>query len=79
MKEGLRVHHRYLIRHFLPHSLQIPAADIMTLVTTPVSFCSPPVKTFNENFNSQRTEADILSIVSKAEEFEQLKVRGHHL
>lgn len=33
-----------------------------------------PLKTFNENFNSQRTEADILSIVSKAEEFEQLKV-----
>lgn len=34
------------------------------------------LKTFNEHFNSQRTEADILSIVSKAEEFEQLKVRG---
>lgn len=33
-------------------------------------------KTFNESFNSQRTEADILSIVSKAEEFEQLKVSG---
>lgn len=37
---------------------------------------SPLSKTFNENFNSQRTEADILSIVSKAEEFEQLKVGG---
>lgn len=32
------------------------------------------VKTFNENLNSQQTEADILSTVSKAEEFEQLKV-----
>uniref|UniRef100_A0A674AIC3 RNA helicase n=1 Tax=Salmo trutta TaxID=8032 RepID=A0A674AIC3_SALTR len=30
---------------------------------------------FNELFNSQKTEADILSIVSKAEEFEQVKVR----
>uniref|UniRef100_A0A665WR59 Activating signal cointegrator 1 complex subunit 3 n=1 Tax=Echeneis naucrates TaxID=173247 RepID=A0A665WR59_ECHNA len=33
------------------------------------------IETFNELFNSQRTDADILSIVSKAEEFEQLKVR----
>ncbi|KAM3873609.1 activating signal cointegrator 1 complex subunit 3 [Diretmus argenteus] len=32
-------------------------------------------ETFNELFNSQRTEADIFSIVSKAEEFEQVKVR----
>lgn len=32
---------------------------------------------FNELFNSQKTEADILSIASKAEEFEQVKVRGH--
>lgn len=40
-------------------------------------FSFPPLiffKTFNESFNSQRTEADVLSIVSKAEEFEQLKV-----
>uniref|UniRef100_A0A8C4NRA2 Activating signal cointegrator 1 complex subunit 3 n=1 Tax=Dicentrarchus labrax TaxID=13489 RepID=A0A8C4NRA2_DICLA len=37
------------------------------------------IETFNENFNSQRTEADILSIVSKAEEFEQLKVRDEEL
>lgn len=34
------------------------------------------MKTFNELFNSQKTEADILSIVSKAEEFDQLKVGG---
>ncbi|KAF7655892.1 hypothetical protein LDENG_00048920 [Lucifuga dentata] len=34
------------------------------------------IETFNEHFNSQRTEADILSIVSKAEEFDQLKVRA---
>lgn len=34
--------------------------------------CLP--KTFNELFNAQKTEADILSIVSKAEEFEQVKV-----
>ena len=33
------------------------------------------MKTFNELFNSQRTEGDIFSIVSKAEEFEQVKVR----
>ena len=32
------------------------------------------MKTFNENLNSQQTEAEILSTVSKAEEFEQLKV-----
>lgn len=74
MKEGLCVHKSFFT----------------TLITNPCSrhndssnhfyfFFSPPVKTFNENFNSQRTEADILSIVSKAEEFEQLKVRGHHL
>lgn len=37
-------------------------------------FCPHGVKTFNENLNSQQTEADILSTVSKAEEFEQLKV-----
>lgn len=34
------------------------------------------MKTFNELFTSQQTEADILCTVSKAEEFEQLKVRG---
>ncbi|KAM6995450.1 activating signal cointegrator 1 complex subunit 3 isoform 1-T2 [Tautogolabrus adspersus] len=37
------------------------------------------IETFNESFNSQRTEGDILSIVSKAEEFEQLKVRDEEL
>lgn len=37
------------------------------------------IETFNELFNSQRTEADILSIVSKAEEFDQLKVRDEEL
>ncbi|KAI3361536.1 hypothetical protein L3Q82_013685 [Scortum barcoo] len=37
------------------------------------------IETFNENFNSQRTEADILGIVSKAEEFEQLKVRDEEM
>lgn len=37
------------------------------------------IETFNENFNSQRTEADILSILSKAEEFEQLKVRDEEM
>uniref|UniRef100_A0AAV2MBR4 Activating signal cointegrator 1 complex subunit 3 n=1 Tax=Knipowitschia caucasica TaxID=637954 RepID=A0AAV2MBR4_KNICA len=37
------------------------------------------IETFNELFNSQRTEADILSIVSKAEEFEQLKVRDEEM
>lgn len=39
----------------------------------------PPMKTFNDHFNSQRTEADILSIVSKAEEFDQLKVREQQI
>uniref|UniRef100_A0A8B9HKM1 Activating signal cointegrator 1 complex subunit 3 n=1 Tax=Astyanax mexicanus TaxID=7994 RepID=A0A8B9HKM1_ASTMX len=33
------------------------------------------IETFNELFNAQKTDADILSIVSKAEEFEQVKVR----
>ncbi|XP_076004539.1 activating signal cointegrator 1 complex subunit 3 [Genypterus blacodes] len=37
------------------------------------------IETFNEHFNSQRTEADVLTIVSKAEEFEQLKVRDEEL
>uniref|UniRef100_A0A3B4YF91 Activating signal cointegrator 1 complex subunit 3 n=1 Tax=Seriola lalandi dorsalis TaxID=1841481 RepID=A0A3B4YF91_SERLL len=37
------------------------------------------IETFNELFDSQRTDADILSIVSKAEEFEQLKVRDEEL
>uniref|UniRef100_A0A8C2Z046 Activating signal cointegrator 1 complex subunit 3 n=1 Tax=Cyclopterus lumpus TaxID=8103 RepID=A0A8C2Z046_CYCLU len=37
------------------------------------------IETFNELFNSQRTEADILSIVSKAEEFDQLKVRDEEM
>lgn len=32
------------------------------------------MKTFNEEFNSQKTEAEILTVVSKAEEFDQLKV-----
>lgn len=37
------------------------------------------IETFNELFNSQRTEADIFSIVSKAEEFDQLKVRDEEM
>lgn len=37
------------------------------------------IETFNEHFNPQGTEADILSIVSKAEEFEQLKVREEEM
>uniref|UniRef100_A0A672MCQ8 Activating signal cointegrator 1 complex subunit 3 n=1 Tax=Sinocyclocheilus grahami TaxID=75366 RepID=A0A672MCQ8_SINGR len=37
------------------------------------------IETFNELFNAQKTEADILSIVSKAEEFEQVKVRDEEL
>ncbi|KAF3691498.1 Activating signal cointegrator 1 complex subunit 3 [Channa argus] len=37
------------------------------------------IQTFNECFNSQRTEGDILSIVSKSEEFEQLKVRDEEM
>ncbi|KAJ8290873.1 hypothetical protein GJAV_G00018670 [Gymnothorax javanicus] len=37
------------------------------------------IETFNELFNAQKTEADILSIVSKAEEFEQVKVREEEM
>ncbi|XP_067305469.1 activating signal cointegrator 1 complex subunit 3 [Pseudorasbora parva] len=37
------------------------------------------IETFNELFNAQKTEADILSIVSKAEEFEQIKVRDEEM
>ncbi|KAG5271489.1 hypothetical protein AALO_G00180410 [Alosa alosa] len=37
------------------------------------------IETFNEMFSSQKTEADILSIVSKAEEFEQVKVRDEEM
>ncbi|CAF93355.1 unnamed protein product, partial [Tetraodon nigroviridis] len=37
------------------------------------------METFNENLNSQQTEAEILNTVSKAEEFEQLKVRDEEL
>ncbi|KAM9852705.1 activating signal cointegrator 1 complex subunit 3 [Aulostomus maculatus] len=37
------------------------------------------IETFNGLFNSQGTEADILRIVSKAEEFEQLKVRDEEM
>ncbi|XP_057196381.1 activating signal cointegrator 1 complex subunit 3 isoform X2 [Triplophysa rosa] len=37
------------------------------------------IETFNEFFNSQNTEADILSITSKAEEFEQIKVRDEEM
>ncbi|XP_058504063.1 activating signal cointegrator 1 complex subunit 3 [Solea solea] len=37
------------------------------------------IETFNELFDSQKTEADILSIVSKAEEFDQLKVRDEEM
>ncbi|XP_076827950.1 activating signal cointegrator 1 complex subunit 3 isoform X2 [Brachyhypopomus gauderio] len=37
------------------------------------------IETFNELFSAQKTEADILSIVSKAEEFEQVKVRDEEM
>ncbi|KAL4657484.1 activating signal cointegrator 1 complex subunit 3 [Arapaima gigas] len=37
------------------------------------------IETFNELFNAQKTEADILSIVSKAEEFDQVKVRDEEI
>ncbi|TSK34894.1 Activating signal cointegrator 1 complex subunit 3 [Bagarius yarrelli] len=37
------------------------------------------IETFNDLFNAQKTEADILSIVSKAEEFEQVKVRDEEM
>lgn len=37
------------------------------------------IETFNDLFDAQKTEADILSIVSKAEEFEQVKVRDEEL
>ncbi|RVE62284.1 hypothetical protein OJAV_G00155540 [Oryzias javanicus] len=37
------------------------------------------IETFNELFSSQNTEADILNIVSKAEESRQLKVREEEL
>ncbi|KAK7157184.1 hypothetical protein R3I93_008608 [Phoxinus phoxinus] len=37
------------------------------------------METFNELFSAQKTEADILSIVSKAEEFEQIKVRDEEM
>ncbi|XP_059501244.1 activating signal cointegrator 1 complex subunit 3 [Stegostoma tigrinum] len=33
------------------------------------------IETFNELFNAHKTEADIFALVSKAEEFEQIKVR----
>lgn len=47
----------------------------MSLNNIQLFLFSSCVKTFNELFSSQNTEADILNIVSKAEEFEQLKVR----
>uniref|UniRef100_A0AAY4D056 Activating signal cointegrator 1 complex subunit 3 n=1 Tax=Denticeps clupeoides TaxID=299321 RepID=A0AAY4D056_9TELE len=37
------------------------------------------IETFNELFSAQKTEADILSIISKAEEFEQVKVRDEEI
>lgn len=36
------------------------------------------MQTFNELFDAHKTEGDILSIVSKAEEFDQIKVRIYH-
>lgn len=36
------------------------------------------LQTFNELFDAHKTEGDILAIVSKAEEFEQIKVGMHH-
>uniref|UniRef100_A0A4W3HS74 Activating signal cointegrator 1 complex subunit 3 n=1 Tax=Callorhinchus milii TaxID=7868 RepID=A0A4W3HS74_CALMI len=37
------------------------------------------IETFNELFNAHSTEADIFAVVSKAEEFEQIKVRDEEL
>ncbi|XP_069462625.1 activating signal cointegrator 1 complex subunit 3 [Ambystoma mexicanum] len=37
------------------------------------------IETFNELFDAHKTEGDILSIVSKAEEFEQIKVRDEEI
>uniref|UniRef100_W5NIJ2 Activating signal cointegrator 1 complex subunit 3 n=1 Tax=Lepisosteus oculatus TaxID=7918 RepID=W5NIJ2_LEPOC len=37
------------------------------------------IETFNELFDAHKTEADILSIVSKAEEFDQVKVRDEEI
>ncbi|NWX11126.1 ASCC3 protein, partial [Caloenas nicobarica] len=37
------------------------------------------IETFNELFDAHKTEGDILAIVSKAEEFEQIKVRGEEI
>nr|XP_060609072.1 activating signal cointegrator 1 complex subunit 3 [Anolis sagrei ordinatus] len=37
------------------------------------------IETFNELFDAHKTEGDILSIVSKAEEFEQIKVREEEI
>lgn len=37
------------------------------------SFCF--YQTFNELFDAHKTEGDIFAIVSKAEEFEQIKVK----
>ncbi|TRY60612.1 hypothetical protein DNTS_007571 [Danionella cerebrum] len=37
------------------------------------------IESFNELFNAHNTEADIFSIVSKAEEFEQIKVRDEEM
>ncbi|NWU99063.1 ASCC3 protein, partial [Upupa epops] len=37
------------------------------------------IETFNELFDAHKTEGDILAIVSKAEEFEQIKVRKEEI
>uniref|UniRef100_A0A8C0GE26 Activating signal cointegrator 1 complex subunit 3 n=1 Tax=Chelonoidis abingdonii TaxID=106734 RepID=A0A8C0GE26_CHEAB len=37
------------------------------------------IETFNEHFDAHKTEGDILAIVSKAEEFEQIKVREEEI
>uniref|UniRef100_A0A803VRD7 Activating signal cointegrator 1 complex subunit 3 n=1 Tax=Ficedula albicollis TaxID=59894 RepID=A0A803VRD7_FICAL len=37
------------------------------------------IETFNELFDAHKTEGDILAIVSKAEEFEQIKVREEEI
>ncbi|XP_006865917.1 PREDICTED: activating signal cointegrator 1 complex subunit 3-like [Chrysochloris asiatica] len=37
------------------------------------------IETFNENFDAHKTEGDIFAIVSKAEEFDQIKVREEEI
>lgn len=70
-----QVHYLYIcIYYYKLHYVEYFCQDVLTSFHVLVFFFL--LQTFNELFNSQRTEADILSIVSKAEEFDQLKVRN---